>query len=671
MYLDDYFVLNLTSFAGVFFTLIITCLTVIQKLKNRWPVKVNCWFCNNDSKICRQQRDWWLCPFCEQHNGFTENGDYNYDIPEQHKGLTKNSVRYCELSTQKESSKKSSLCSRCNRNEEIKMLHLANFEPSSNKKYDHELAVLKHKLEEKYKLCQKCSKVVEGVLSKQALWLLQYKMAFFKNKPIQHIINNARKWERVFRILLTILNSAMLFDATFWPLPIAGLLLQLGACITTPANKQHLDTLIAFFWIFIIILMPFSELKLLKIHLKNEYFTVEYITQFHVIMGLTVIIGLMNLRSSSFTVPVKSNVALKKLESPNSKKIQPECVGTTAARMTPFVEEKCTKNENVDIKQCRSPVNITNLLMTPVSVETPMPIKPTIFMQDSATFRHDSIGKTSSSKIYRTQQYSSTSNLNGSSIKSLDDKNSLNESLSTLSSLSLSNSDRKQLSKTPKIFQTKVYDSPSPDLFSKMNRSPNRKFFLSPPKLKSVTQTSWVAGGYWQAGMNAATLSRSSSQSSGFGSTGSNFVPSREPSIYNDLDRYSAVSDMTQCCHMSRHNSINSITSCCRQDSAFSFQRPDSPVFSQFPKIPQDTNLIRNSGPSQNFHTSNLFQNHPSVANGNHNNNNNNSNNHNHIQDVPMQTIHTTVLTSPVWLPALLCGSLIFNMVVLCTTLLR
>lgn len=264
------------------------------------------------------------------------------------------------------------------------------------------------------------------------------------------------------------------------------------------------------------------------------------------------------------------------------------------------------------------------------------------------------------------RQNPSPSSTKSFSYRSFDDKTSLNDSLSTLSSLSLSNKHRKQTSKTPKMFETKVYDCASPDLFTKLNRSPNRKFVLSPPKLKSVTQTSWVAGGYWQAGMDVPTLSRSSSQSSGFGSTGSNFIPSREPSVYNDCDRYSVVSDATQCCHMSRQNSANSMTSCCHQGSAFSFQRPDSPAYSQFSKVPQSTGLGQNNMQStHNFQANKHFRSQsPMMIN--------NISSNNSVQEgPPAQTVYTTVLTSPVWLPALLCASLVFNMIVLCTTLLR
>lgn len=119
-----------------------------------------------------------------------QDGDYNYDIPEQREGSKrKQFARYSELSTSNESARKNGLCSKCNRNEETKIAQIASFEPSSEKKYYSELDAFRKNLEIKYKLCQKCSRVVDGVLSKQASWLLQYKMAFFKNRPIQNIIN--------------------------------------------------------------------------------------------------------------------------------------------------------------------------------------------------------------------------------------------------------------------------------------------------------------------------------------------------------------------------------------------------------------------------------------------------------------------------------------------------
>lgn len=37
---------------------------------------MNCWFCNNNTKVWRQQLNWWLCPHCEQYNGFSKVNHY-------------------------------------------------------------------------------------------------------------------------------------------------------------------------------------------------------------------------------------------------------------------------------------------------------------------------------------------------------------------------------------------------------------------------------------------------------------------------------------------------------------------------------------------------------------------------------------------------------------------
>lgn len=78
---------------------------------------------------------------------------------------------------------------------------------------------------------------------------------------------------------------------------------------------------------------------------------------------------------------------------------------------------------------------------------------------------------------------------------------------------------------------------------------------LSPPKLKTVTQNPWTAGGFWKNDVTAYQVgvddnpnpSRSSSQSSGFVSNQAfNSLPaSREPSICGDLERSSILSEPT------------------------------------------------------------------------------------------------------------------------------
>ena len=217
--------------------------------------------------------------------------------------------------------------------------------------------------------------------------------------------------------------------------------------------------------------------------------------------------------------------------------------------------------------------------------------------------------------------------------KNLSNQNyCLNDSLASLNSLSLGNQTKSSSSQSPGVFETKTYSTTSPDIFSRHQRANQcHRSILAPAKLRSVTQTSWVAGGYWQSGMDAPTLSRSSSQSSGFGSSGSNCGPSREPSLH-EFDQCSVMSE--QCF----------------------FARPESPLSSRnstvvkrfncnsSPKYSQGCEMSCGGGEMVKYHVPGS----PTQCSG-----------------------HTTIVTNPVWLPALLYGSLVFNMIVVCAILMR
>lgn len=200
----------------------------------------------------------------------------------------------------------------------------------------------------------------------------------------------------------------------------------------------------------------------------------------------------------------------------------------------------------------------------------------------------------------------------------------LNHSLSTLFLSEDSSRYGKNTAKAaPAIFERKVYSATSSENLFKKSGS-NRRYVLSPPKLRSMTQTSWVAGGYWQEShmMTATppTLSRSSSQSSGFGSAGSsNFAPSREPSVH-EFDRCSVVSDATR----------------------WSYHTPRANHSLQSSRAEEQESYVReaNVGTRSDL--------------------------------TPAFPVHSaTIVANSSWLSTLLCGSLILNMIVLCATLLR
>lgn len=81
----------------------------------------------------------------------------------------------------------------------------------------------------------------------------------------------------------------------------------------------------------------------------------------------------------------------------------------------------------------------------------------------------------------------------------------------------------------PRVYDQKTSTSTFPRVKMDSGSYQRPRPVLSPPRFnsgKNVTQSSWLAGGYWQTpnNFNTTPLSRSSSQSSGFGSMSSRLV---------------------------------------------------------------------------------------------------------------------------------------------------
>ncbi|KAF4078057.1 hypothetical protein AMELA_G00195010 [Ameiurus melas] len=154
------------------------CLTggaLVYKITNRKKpthVNVNCWFCNQDTEVPYGNRNCWDCPYCEQYNGFQENGDYNKPIPAQYMEHLNHGVSAglpvseapktlqwvnCQML----------LCKKCNNNQTVKIKQLASFAPREEDNYDEEIEVYKHHLEQTYKLCRPCQTAVEYYIKHQ------------------------------------------------------------------------------------------------------------------------------------------------------------------------------------------------------------------------------------------------------------------------------------------------------------------------------------------------------------------------------------------------------------------------------------------------------------------------------------------------------------------------
>ncbi|XP_074874139.1 transmembrane protein 201 [Carettochelys insculpta] len=144
----------------------------IARRKKPTHTTVNCWFCNQDAVVPYGNRNCWDCPNCEQYNGFQENGDYNKPIPAQYmehlNHVVSGATTFCDpTKPQQWVSSQILLCKKCNNHQTMKIKQLASFAPREEGKYDEEIEVYKHHLEQTYKLCRPCQAAVEYYIKHQ------------------------------------------------------------------------------------------------------------------------------------------------------------------------------------------------------------------------------------------------------------------------------------------------------------------------------------------------------------------------------------------------------------------------------------------------------------------------------------------------------------------------
>ncbi|KAJ8404680.1 hypothetical protein AAFF_G00335430 [Aldrovandia affinis] len=144
----------------------------IATRKKPTHIGVNCWFCNQDTVVPYGNRNCWDCPNCEQYNGFQENGDYNKPIPAQYMehlnhGISAGLPHPDTTKTLQWVNCQMLLCKKCNNNQTVKIKQLASFVPREDEKYDEEIEVFKHHLEQTHKLCRPCQTAVEYYIKHQ------------------------------------------------------------------------------------------------------------------------------------------------------------------------------------------------------------------------------------------------------------------------------------------------------------------------------------------------------------------------------------------------------------------------------------------------------------------------------------------------------------------------
>ncbi|KAK4876136.1 hypothetical protein RN001_012558 [Aquatica leii] len=145
--------------------IILTGINVYKLIRRNFSIKVNCWFCNQWTKVPYNNQNSFECPSCLQYNGFNSDGDYNRTLPAQYDvGLNKT----VEVSqNQNKTVTSNGLCRICNNNQQLRVFQLANFIPLNEQNFDVEIEHFEKQLDKAYKLCEKCENIVKKTIQKQ------------------------------------------------------------------------------------------------------------------------------------------------------------------------------------------------------------------------------------------------------------------------------------------------------------------------------------------------------------------------------------------------------------------------------------------------------------------------------------------------------------------------
>ncbi|KAH1003354.1 transmembrane protein 201 [Dendroctonus ponderosae] len=125
--------------------------------------QANCWYCNKNTRVLCSWHKRFVCPNCEQYNGFDKDGGYDRVIEEQH--------REAPGAGNGGPPPQNGLCEPCNRNQEMRVRHLADFVPLREWDYDREVEHFEKQLEKSFGLCGACEALVKATIRQQNAWI--------------------------------------------------------------------------------------------------------------------------------------------------------------------------------------------------------------------------------------------------------------------------------------------------------------------------------------------------------------------------------------------------------------------------------------------------------------------------------------------------------------------
>jgi len=500
-----------------------------------FSARVNCHFCNQNVRVPYRQSNSFYCPHCDQYNGWDSSGDYNMQL-----GLGDQSVRFVREQVQ-DCSQGNGLCRNCNLNQELKVSQLARFSRDG-----HELEEYKEHLEKVYRLCPMCEDVVATKLGNQdrklANKLIEFRLERSRLNTSLSLTNRtrSRSWLPFIQSILAIAIFSLLQDYTQFQLP------QPVRNMTMPMQillNSYLDTMFPFVTLTEVVLPLYEMLNLSSIFdtiiitvlllsfvnkahfsillyttlLLSYYFSAPHIIQLS-LAGVGVIMAVVS------TPPTPSNT---RISSNGGAKID---VSFHQYQHGENNEDTLTQDLLDTSSNCLSdtpPYSSSSNLVAPnipTPFATPTPPPNTLMRtKDESSFTHE----------FATQHEDWDCDL---------------------SSLSLGETPIKSSTASPFSLSNYSPSSPTNSMFS-----PKRPL-LHPARL---TNTSWIAGGYWTppGQTQIASPSRSSSHSSGFVSGtpslanypspaaslnnfGSTFpTPYSLPAYNQDTERFSVLSE--------------------------------------------------------------------------------------------------------------------------------
>ncbi|CDW57103.1 transmembrane protein 201 [Trichuris trichiura] len=164
--------LNLSNDDYVWIGIVLLSVFLLRSVWLWTPWKVQCWFCHAFSRVKWRSRNSWVCPKCEQYNGFDRDGDYNKPIEKMYDERKNNwfwSVRMQKHPTSNACAEMerpaNGLCVDCNKLLEVKISMLARFSPTDERNCEKEMDNYRASLENIYRICPECEIIVRDRLS--------------------------------------------------------------------------------------------------------------------------------------------------------------------------------------------------------------------------------------------------------------------------------------------------------------------------------------------------------------------------------------------------------------------------------------------------------------------------------------------------------------------------